>query len=40
MDAVGNDERSISITREIDTSPSLTGCGIALSLSRPELVIG
>jgi len=26
MDAVGNDERSISITREIDTSPSFIVC--------------
>src|SRR5206468_12464635 len=45
MDAVGNDERSISITREIVTSPSFIVCIAAPSLlvcaveSRPRYTI-
>src|SRR5262245_13844184 len=35
MDAVGNDERSISITREIVTSPSLIVC-----MAMPPVVRG
>jgi hypothetical protein len=40
MEAVGNDERSSSITREIVTSPSFIGGVIRHSFARRGLVIG